>query len=494
VSDCRAELEALLGRDRVGSIADLQRDRVGSIDDRRLEHVQSIARPSIGAHDASASIVPHDEIPLARPADEAELVELLHFASRTSKKLLPVGFGSKIAWSGPLEPIDFALSTRAITGVVAYEPEDGTLTARAGSTIAELADIARRGGNHLTPDVAHTSHATLGGTLAAGHSGIDRTRYGPARHHVLGMRVVLADGTIARSGGRLVKNVTGFDMHRLYCGSHGTLGVIVECSLRLFAGPEATAFASASFATAADAVRAARSIEDEGARPYALVLEHALSKPLDWRLHVALAGRREPVEWELDLVRHEFADPVIDRDERARAAIDALRDRVPPIDARMSLRVNALPSELQRALELVERNAHSSELDLDLFVQPSIACVDIAIASGAFPSAAAAAAATSRDAARHATSDNSPAATSAHFAATAAASRTVPSPSEPLTVLVRELRAAKLDVRIRNAPIELARSLDIVGDIGPGIDWMRRLKHALDPSGVFPSRGFQVGA
>jgi len=267
--------------------------------------------------------------------------------------------------------------------------------------------------------------------------------------------------------------------------------VIVECSLRLFAGPESLAFASASFATAADALRAARSIEERGARPYALVLEHALSKPRDWILHVALAGRREPVEWELDLVQRALADPLIDRDEKARAAIDALRDRVPPIDAGVSLRVNALPSELHRALEQLERTAQSIELDLELVAQPSIACVDVSIANSASPSTRATVPARTT---RHATSGTSPAATSAHLDATSAAERAVPSPAEPLAVLVRELRGAKLDVRVRNAPIELARSLEVVGDIGPGIDWMRRLKHALDPSDVFPSRGFQVGA
>jgi len=137
---------------------------------------------------------------------------------------------------------DWILSTRRLVGIVAYEPGDGTLTARAGTTFAALDEATERGGHVVTPDVAYPARATLGGAVGEGRSGFDRLRYGPTRHHVLGVRALLADGTFAKSGGQLVKNVTGYDLHRLYCGSRGSLCALVEVSLRLF--PRHSSFAA----------------------------------------------------------------------------------------------------------------------------------------------------------------------------------------------------------------------------------------------------------
>jgi glycolate oxidase FAD binding subunit len=424
---------------------------VGSIASVGITDPRSASAGVIASRSADDGIA-CDPIPLARPSSESEIAALMRFASRTSRTCLPIGCGSKLGWSGVPEHVDFALSTRELAGIVAYEPADGTLTARAGTTIDELAQATRRGGNHFTPDVARPGAATLGGTLAAGISGIDRTRYGPSRHHVLGMRVVLADGTIATSGGRLVKNVTGFDMHRLYCGSHGTLAVIVECSLRLFAGPESMALVSASFRTSLDALRAARSIEEAGGQPLAILIEHEAEEAREWVLRVALAGRREPVEWELDVARRILGADAIVRDDDARAALDALRDRMPPVDDRTALHIDTSPSKLADALDLVACAAHDEALELELFVQPTVACIDAA----------------SRG---------------AHDTRIAS-----------ISAIVQRLRAAELDVRVRNAPLDPAHAIDPVGDLGPGADWMRRLKRALDPNGVFPARGFQVGA
>ena len=153
--------------------------------------------------------------------------------------MVPCGLGSKLGWTRPPPRADLLVSTRRLAGLLRHEPDDGTLSALAGTPMSELRAAALAGGHWLTPDVAAPRRATLGGVIAAGQSGLDRLRFGPARHHVLGARVMLADGTIARSGGQLVKNVTGFDLHRLYAGSHGSLCVILEVALRLFPAPRA---------------------------------------------------------------------------------------------------------------------------------------------------------------------------------------------------------------------------------------------------------------
>lgn len=232
------------------------------------------------------------EPPVACPSNDGEAVEAIRLAARERWKLSPIGFGP-----GRPTDVDFLLSTRKLAGVVAYEPGDGTITARAGTTMADLERVARAGGNHLTPRVAAPDRSTLGGILASGRSGIDRLRYGPARHHVLGMRVALPDGSVARSGGRLVKNVTGYDLHRLYCGSRGTLCVVLEASMRLFAGFEREELLTTTTRDLAGALEAARAATELGVRPLAIRAENVLDPGSRWRVHVLLAGRSDLVDW-----------------------------------------------------------------------------------------------------------------------------------------------------------------------------------------------------
>jgi glycolate oxidase FAD binding subunit len=347
----------------------------------------SAALERIVGRDAVASFAPgalHD-IAVARPKSEAELVELLRFAARESKRVLPIGCGTMIARErggiarerGDLarertaDRVDFAISTRGLNGVVAYEPGDGTLTALAGSTMHDVAEAARAGGNHVTPDVAHPTHATLGGVLAAGRSGVDRTRFGPARHHVLGMRVALADGTLARSGGRLVKNVTGYDMHRLYCGSRGSLCVIVEASLRLFPRPEEEIALVAELDSRARALDCARSIDASGIRAYGIVAENTSAR---WRLHVLLAGRRETVEWEAQITSKLVPNASVERGERARARFEATRDLDVTRGGERALHMDVQPSQLAATLARFDEA-------VPCVVHPSIATVDIAAAA-----------------------------------------------------------------------------------------------------------------
>ncbi len=238
-----------------------------------------------------AAVLPGEAVVVC-PANDDEVVEVIRLAAKERWRLSPVGLGLDF----PAE-VDFLFSTRRITGVVAYEPGDGTLSARAGTRMAELERVTRAAGNHLTPRVAAADRSTLGGVLAEGRSGIDRLRYGPSRHHVLGMRVALADGSVVKSGGRLVKNVTGYDMHRLYCGSRGSLCVVLEVSMRLFAGFEREVLLTVPARDRAGAIESARSAEALGVRPLAIRAENVLDPKAAWRVHVLLAGRPELVEW-----------------------------------------------------------------------------------------------------------------------------------------------------------------------------------------------------
>ena len=124
-----------------------------------------------------------------------------------------------------------AVTVRAPAGVVRYEPADMTITVGAGTSFAELREVLADAGQECPLD-PRDERATVGGVLACGLSGVRRLRHGPVRDHVLEVRVVLGDGRVVKGGGPTVKNVTGYDLPRLYVGSLGTLGVIAQLTLR----------------------------------------------------------------------------------------------------------------------------------------------------------------------------------------------------------------------------------------------------------------------
>lgn len=236
---------------------------------------------------------------LAAPASEEEAAEVLGLARAERWSVLPVGNGTKLGWARPPERLDLALSTRNLAGILAYEPDDGTLTARAGTPWSSLVE-ATRARHHLSPELPGASRATLGGVLGAGASGFDRLRHGPLRHQVLGLRALHADGSVVKSGGRVVKNVTGYDLHRLWCGSQGTLCFLLEASLRLYPAPAVQALLRLRCTDLADGLARSHALWRGGLQPLAVVLQAGPGAP---ELAVVLAGRAEAVASEVEQAR-----------------------------------------------------------------------------------------------------------------------------------------------------------------------------------------------
>ena len=298
--------------------------------------------------------------PMLTPSSEEELCEVLRFANRESKTVLPIGLASKLSWLPALGRVDFALSTQKLSGVVAYEPGDGTLTALAGTRMSELETEVARGRHLVTPQVAGAETATLGGTLASGQSGLDRAAFGPPRHHVLGMRVALADGRVVTSGGRLVKNVTGFDMHRLYSGSFGSLCVIVEASLRLFPEHETRAVLQRECADLAEAVSLTALITKSKLTPQFLSLSAVPGAPV--MLTAVIVGRPDTTRWLLK----QFGQLLPAARTLESAEGDAEIARIRNLDLRdgswSDLRVTCLPSKLGAVLELARKQLPNAEL------------------------------------------------------------------------------------------------------------------------------------
>lgn len=166
------------------------------------------------------------------PADARALSEVVARCDRSGDKVLVVG-GDTLAGMGfPPERVDVTLLTTELTGIVEHEPADLVVAARAGTTIRDIATLLAAQGQFVPFDAPQPPYATLGGTLAAGWLGPRRHRYGRLRDYLVGSTIVLADGTVARAGGMVAKNVAGYDMSRLYVGSFGTLGILVQANLK----------------------------------------------------------------------------------------------------------------------------------------------------------------------------------------------------------------------------------------------------------------------
>jgi glycolate oxidase FAD binding subunit len=154
----------------------------------------------------------------------------------------PLRIVGRSHWLGAGRPVaaDETVSVATLSGVVDYVPGDLTITVRAGTSLAEIANTARKEGQWLPIDPHGTDDGTIGATVATGSSGPLAHGFGTIRDLVLGVEVVTGEAKVIRGGGRVVKNVAGFDMVRLMTGSWGTLGVITELSLRLYALPANT--------------------------------------------------------------------------------------------------------------------------------------------------------------------------------------------------------------------------------------------------------------
>ncbi|MGA9776288.1 MAG: FAD-binding oxidoreductase [Candidatus Dormiibacterota bacterium] len=178
---------------------------------------------------------------VARPGSPEEVGEVLAWASSQGLAVVVRGGGTKPSWGAPARSCELILETLGLDRLLEHEPGDLTCVAEAGMRLDQLQDRVSSVAGHrqrLMLDPAQGGGATLGGLVATGASGPLRARYGTARELLLGARFALADGTVARTGGKVVKNVAGYDLDKLLVGSLGTLAVVLEVSLRLHPMPE----------------------------------------------------------------------------------------------------------------------------------------------------------------------------------------------------------------------------------------------------------------
>ena len=202
--------------------------------------------------DAVAGVAPRY---VAAPATEEQASALLTAAAGLGLAVLPRGGGTRLAWGAAPSRCDLVVDTGQLNAVLEHSAGDQVVRAQAGVPVAALAQILATAGQRLAVDPAD-SGGTVGGLLATGVAGPLRLRYGTPRDLLIGVTMIRADGAVARAGGKVVKNVAGYDTGKLLAGSYGTLGLITDATFRVHPAPAAASYVSAEFASPAAAAAA----------------------------------------------------------------------------------------------------------------------------------------------------------------------------------------------------------------------------------------------
>jgi glycolate oxidase FAD binding subunit len=263
----------------------------------------------------SSSLVSEDFV----PATQEELSRFLaeNFAG-PKRALTPVGGRTALDFGGGLSKPAVAIDMTRLDRVVDYPARDMTITVEAGLRIDRLAEVLRVEGQRLPIDVPQSDRATLGGALATNASGPRRFGYGTFRDYVIGLTAMTAEGRVFHSGGRVVKNVAGYDLCKLMVGSLGTLAVVTQVTLKLKPVPESSILVAARFENVADRDAAVNDLLNSQTRPVAIeTLNRAAAAAVEnqaqaglpndgWLLLVGFEGSPRETQWQADTWQKEL--------------------------------------------------------------------------------------------------------------------------------------------------------------------------------------------
>jgi glycolate oxidase FAD binding subunit len=226
--------------------------------DRSLDALAKVCgdtRPGT-ADDAVQGVVP---AVAAAPATVAEVSEVMRVAAEQGLAVVPRGAGTRLHWGVPPDRCDLLVDTRRLDRVIEHAAGDLVVKVEAGLPVGRLAETLAPAGQRLALDTPLPA-STVGGTLATAAAGPLRLRYGSPRDLLIGVTMVRADGVVAKAGGKVVKNVAGYDLGKLLTGSYGTLGLIVEAAFRLHPQPRAWAYVTVEVPDGAHAHKAVQAV------------------------------------------------------------------------------------------------------------------------------------------------------------------------------------------------------------------------------------------
>jgi glycolate oxidase FAD binding subunit len=200
------------------------------------------------------------DVAAQRPNSPEEAAELLKGLGEQGRAVRVRGGGTKLDWGGTGDPVAVELETAGLDRIVEHNVGDFTAILQAGVPLAKAQETFHAAGQMFALDPPLGGGATIGGIVATADSGPLRHRYGGVRDLIVGITVALSDGTLAKAGGKVIKNVAGYDLGKLFAGSHGTLGLIVQVALRLHPYPETTASVTGATGDPAKLAAAARAL------------------------------------------------------------------------------------------------------------------------------------------------------------------------------------------------------------------------------------------
>ena len=246
---------------------------------------------------------------LLSPESEDEVAALLAGAAQDQVAVIPLGSGTKLQLGMPPERFDYALSLSSIAGIIEHDAENLTATIRAGTRLADVHTELVKRGQWLPVDLSQ-ENATIGGLIAANCSGPGRMRYGGCRDRVLGLRVALPSGHLISVGGKTVKNVSGYDLPKLFVGSLGTLGVITAATFKLLPLPERTEWSAQVFEDILAALTCANRLASSQLELSAIELASGefAGRPGAWLLFCRAQGMSSAVERQIQGVAEACAE------------------------------------------------------------------------------------------------------------------------------------------------------------------------------------------
>jgi glycolate oxidase FAD binding subunit len=415
---------------------------------------EAVAPGTLAAGDRAAAPLVDGLRPryVATPTSVAGVSRVLAVASAEGLAVVPAGRGVRLGWGAVPRRVDVLLSLACLDRILAHEPADLTLSVEAGATVAAVNAALGAFGQFVPLDPAHPEASTIGGLIATGAAGPYRARYGTLRDLLLGVTVVKADGTVVKGGGRVVKNVSGYDVPKLYVGALGTLGVVVEANLRLHPRPAEERSWVFGFGSLEAAVDAATRVRDT-----AVVLSRC--QFLDAGALRAL-GEPAPPAAALAVTIGSVPEAVADQARRVAeicAASGAEAIEVPAADAWW-----------RQVAEVPWPRDPEASLVLRIGTRPTDVAKALRAVEAAAPGEGRRATAEAANGVLHVSIDG----------------------VDPGRVggLVARIRAGMAELggtcAVEHAPAAAKASLDVWGDVGPALPLMRRLKAELDPAGV----------
>ncbi|HEU5422774.1 MAG TPA: FAD-binding oxidoreductase [Nitrolancea sp.] len=300
---------------------------------------------------------------VVRPDSVAELQEVVREAAASASPLIPWGAGTQMGFGNLAGPTALAVDLTRLNQIVEYEPDDLTIGIQAGATVGATNELLGQHGQFLPAEAADPARATLGGVFATGIAGPRRFGFGSPRDMVLGISLVLPDGTLARGGGKVVKNVSGFDLMRLNYGALGALGIIVQLNLKVLPAARAQRTVLTRYAAVTPALEAAMRVRESTLGPTAIVLvDTAASSAAGlgdaaWTLALRCEAPPAAVTRQADRIREAVSAGALDSatlDEDATLATWAALNRAlsaePAMDV-VNVRFGVVPSQAAATLD-----------------------------------------------------------------------------------------------------------------------------------------------